>query len=352
MRDNKSRFCCFWFFFLATPMQPTDQRPQHTTSYIITCQHSTKHITPSTFFFPAQIQAHLIRSGMSLAQEYLANCFLHDAHVPPTGNEPWTCPVLRARLVVCSKRADRTSDHHRRHWERKPRERRRDRKKKERWAEKDSDLTKQCERHKKQRRTRRDEKGRKYMRRDRHEKRNKRERRIAREKLLETLPCVHSKRFRVYSQNASVHYQNARVLGDTGVLKAQTGAFSMYTREHFSMEEGTKRTHTATTPPQQHAQQHPQHFLHTTQHHKHSLFTFLLSSHITLPLVTCVSLSSQVALFSHVSVSFHLSLSSHVCLSLHLSILVFISLLGSLMYLAPLSLPQEKGEMQIWNHYF
>ena len=41
--------------------------------------HSTDtshHTTPSTFFFPAQIETHFIRSGTRLAQDYLDKLFL------------------------------------------------------------------------------------------------------------------------------------------------------------------------------------------------------------------------------------------------------------------------------------
>ena len=43
-----------------------------------------------------------------------------------------------------------------------------------------------------------------------------------------TLPCVRSKRSRVY-------FQNARVTKDTGVLNVHTRAFSTYTRERLSL---------------------------------------------------------------------------------------------------------------------
>ena len=43
-----------------------------------------------------------------------------------------------------------------------------------------------------------------------------------------TLPCVRSKRSRVY-------LQNARVTKDTGVLNAHTRTFSTFTRERLSL---------------------------------------------------------------------------------------------------------------------
>ena len=70
---------------------------------------------------------------------------------------------------------------------------------------------------------------------------------------FKTLPCVRSKRSRVYFQNASVTQ-------DTGVLMAHTGAFWTYTRKRF---EGSR-----------------------------SLALFL-----SLPLFSCLSLPSHVSLF-------------------------------------------------------
>ena len=80
-----------------------------------------------------------------------------------------------------------------------------------------------------------------------------------REGLSETLPCVHSKRSRVY-------FQNAHVSGDTGVLEAHMGPVFSARKEQPQ-------------PRQQHAQpyhnarntQRTQHTTHTkTDTHKHS----------------------------------------------------------------------------------
>ena len=116
----------------------------------------------------------------------------------------------------------------------------------------------------------------------------------------------------------------------------------MYTRERFSVQEGTRQAHTHC-----HGHDHKNTHSQTTTHHTTT------QHDITPSLFACVS--SQLALFSHVSVSFHHSLSSHMCLSFHLSLLILLSLLNSLTALALLSLPLSQGkkvQMQICRHCF
>ena len=107
--------------------------------------------------------------------------------------------------------------------------------------------------------------------RETHERKEIGRREIARDTpvcTFTTLPCVHSK--------------NAPLCSNTGVLTAHSGAFWMYTRGRFSVQEGAKRAHTQPQPrPQQHAQlEHNTSLNDTTAHniaqHTNTLHTLFL----------------------------------------------------------------------------
>ena len=130
------------------------------------------------------------------------------------------------------------------------------------------------------------------------------------------------------------------------VLKAHTGAFFWtYTRERFSVQEGTEtRTQPQPQPRPQQQQHHTTSRNNTPPHTLHTLFTCLsLSLSSQLALLTCVCLLSSLSLFSHVSLSLFISFFSSLSLFLTLSCLSLFCL--------PLT-QEEKRKMRICNDNF
>ena len=103
MYDCRSRFLfllgtvidvtSFFTIDANTDLEHSDDNNDNTLHHISTHANTHKcsqhrHITllntyttPPSTFFSAQIRAHFIPNGTRLAQEYLDNCFLHDANM-------------------------------------------------------------------------------------------------------------------------------------------------------------------------------------------------------------------------------------------------------------------------------